>query len=87
MIPANPSVYVNVDTCVLVYHPANTVLLENAGAVLSSLIGFDVAFVILQFNNLSHMFVHAAVHVDVADSILIVHAVLVLHPIPAPTSV
>lgn len=75
----NPSVYVNVDVCVPVYHPANTVLLENAGAVLSNLIGFDVAFVVLQFHNLSHMFVHTTVHVAVADSTLIVH-VVVLHP-------
>jgi hypothetical protein len=83
----NPSVYVNIDTCVLVYHPANTVLLENAGAVLSSLIGFDVAFVVLQFHNLSHMFVPVAVHVDVADSILIVHVVVVHQFIHANASV
>jgi hypothetical protein len=79
VIHANASVYVNVDICVLVYHHANIVFHEYTGAVLSSLIGFDVKFVVLQFHNLSHMFVHAAVHVDVADSKLIVHAV-VLHP-------
>jgi hypothetical protein len=47
-IHANVSVYVNVEVCVLVYHPANVLLLLNAGAVLSNLIEFDVRFVVLQ---------------------------------------
>ena len=87
VIPANQSVYVNVDVCVLVYHHAYVLFVLNAGAVLSNLILFDVAFVILQFHNLSHMFVHTTVHVDVVDSVLIVHDV-VTHPfIPAHASV
>jgi hypothetical protein len=76
-IHANASAYVNVDVCVLVYHHANVVLPENTGAVLSNFIEFDVKFVVLQFHNLSHIFVHAAVHVDVADSVLIIQLVVV----------
>ena len=86
-IPANQSVYVNVDVWVLVYHHAYVLFVLNAGAVLSNLIAFDVALVTLQFHNLSHIFVHTAVHVDVAHSVLIVHDV-VTHPfIPAHASV
>ena len=67
------------------YHPEYVVFPVNTGAVLSNLIGFDVTFVVLQFNNLSHTF-GVTLHVDATHSVLIVHVTGVHDVIPAHAS-
>ena len=68
------------------YHPEYVVFPVNTGAVLSSLMLFDVCDVILQFNNLSHTFTLAFVHVVAVHSTLIVHVTGVHDVIPAHAS-
>ena len=63
------------------------VLLLNVGAVLSNFILFDVWFVVLQFHNVSHIFVLLVVHVLDVHSVLIEQLVVVLPFIHAHASV